>query len=173
MKFISIRYSFYLINTMRALVKYEEWRLCFQHMINNFAITWRLCYSLESWLTRQIMVPMIVIALINCWEHLYNLFWELSLCFLHIYRQWFLWSVISCWLPQLDLWYINWVHQPSLRYRRLLPWLGWAWRRALTQRALCPLMPWSRRTKIVLPWGWFLSAKGVFNPAYKGYCSIV
>ena len=47
---------------------------CFQHMNNNFAISWRLCYSLQSWLTWQIMVPAIVTALINCWEHLCNWF---------------------------------------------------------------------------------------------------
>ena len=36
MEFLSIRRSFYLINEMRALVKYKEWRLCILYMNNNF-----------------------------------------------------------------------------------------------------------------------------------------
>ena len=116
-------------------------------MINNFAFTGRLCYSLESWLTRQIMVPTIVIALINCWEHLYNWFenWVYAFCIFigHDFCD-------QLWVADCPSWiYGPSTELPSLRYRRQLPWLGWDWRRALTQRALCPLMPWSRLTKIV------------------------
>ena len=42
MESLPIRRSFYLINEMRALVKYKEWRLCILHMNNNFAISWML-----------------------------------------------------------------------------------------------------------------------------------
>ena len=140
-------------------------------MNNNFAISWRLHYSLKSLLTRQILVLTIVIELMNCWEHLYNWFENLvyALCIFICSDFCDQLSVADCpsWIygPSTEL--------PSLRYQRQQPWLGWAWRRALTQRVLCPLMPWSRLTKIVLPWGWFLSDKGVFDPAYKGYCPII
>ena len=140
-------------------------------MNDNFAISWRLRYSLESLLTHQIMVSTIVIALINCWEHLYNWFENLVYAFCIFIGNDFCdqlsvadcSSWIYCPLPEL----------PSLRCWWQLPWLGWAWCRSLTQRAVCPLMPCSRLTKLVLPWGWFLSAKGVFDPACKVYCPII
>ena len=138
-------------------------------MNNNFAFRWRLRCSLESLLTRQIMVPTIVIALINCWEHLYNWFENLvyAFCIFIGYDFCDQLSVADCpswnYGPSFEL--------PSLRYRRQLPRLGWAWRQALTQRAVFPLM------SIVLlnlwvPWGWFFSAKGVFDLANKEYCPI-
>ena len=127
-------------------------------MNNNFAISWRICYSLQSCLTCQIMVPTIVIALINCWEHMYNWFENLVYAFCIFIGNDFCdqLSVADC--P-------SWIHGtstelPSLRYRRQLLWLGWAWRRALTHRALCPLMSWSRLTNLWVPWGWFHTAEG-------------
>ena len=135
-------------------------------MNNNFAISWRLRYSLECLLTHQIMVSTIVIALINCWEHLYNWFENLVYAFCIFIGNDFCdqLSVSDC---------SSWIYRPlpelpSLRCRWQLPWLSWAWCRSLTQRAVCPLMPCSRLTA-----GWFLSAKGVFDPTCKGYCPIV
>ena len=121
-------------------------------------------YSLESLLTRQIMVSMIVIALINCWEHLYNWFENLVYAFCifigNDFHDQLSFADCPSWTygPSTEL--------PSLRYRRQLPWLGWAWHRALTQWAVCPLMPWSRHSESLSTLRVVLYLE-CFNSAYK------
>ena len=95
---------------------------------------------------------------------LVQLIWELSICFLHIYRQWSLWSVIGCWLLQFYLSSITWATQTKVPTTAAMAAKPGA---EPSQWAVCPLMLWSRLSKFlstlrVVPYSW-----GCWNSAYK------
>ena len=137
-------------------------------MNNNFAISWRLLYSLESLLTRQIMVPLIVIALINCWEHLYNWFENLVYAFCIFIGNDFCdqLSVADCpnWTygPSTEL--------PSLRYRRQLHGSAEPGAAPSHHEQFALWCPEVDLVNLWVLWGWFHTAK-CFNSAYKSILS--